>query len=108
MGTPNILSIYLISTILSTPILAATNSDPYVAVSTPFCFLLNQSIGVLFNNISNPVTDLPVTLSWYKLASANIVIITSLPLALGIFLGISSSTLPYTYVQSNFSSGYSL
>ena len=34
MGTPRHLSVYLISMIFSVAVLAATNSDPYVAVST--------------------------------------------------------------------------
>src|SRR4051794_37536497 len=57
---------YLISTILSTPILAVTNSDPYVTVSMSFCFLLNQSKDVLLSNINSPVTYLPVTLVMVK------------------------------------------
>ena len=47
MGTPRYLSLYLISMICSVAVLAATNSDPYVAVSTVACFLEYQSVGVL-------------------------------------------------------------
>ena len=46
MGTPRYLSVYLISMICSVAVLAATNSDPYVAVSTVACFLEYQSVGV--------------------------------------------------------------
>ena len=46
MGTPSYLSVYLISMICSVAVLAATNSDPYVAVSTVACFLKYQSVGV--------------------------------------------------------------
>ena len=49
MGTPRYLSVYLISMICSVAVLAATNSDPYVAVSTVACFLEYQSVGVCVN-----------------------------------------------------------
>ena len=44
MGTPRYLSVNLISMICSAAVLAATNSDPYVAVSTATCFLEYQSV----------------------------------------------------------------
>ena len=62
-GTPNILSLYLISMIISVAILAATNSEPYVDVSTVFCLLVYQMTGVLLTYSRIPVTDLHVTLS---------------------------------------------
>ena len=47
IGTPRYLSVYLISMICSVAVLAATNSDPYVGVSTVACFLVyHQSVGV--------------------------------------------------------------
>ena len=46
MGTPRYLNVYLMSMICSVAVLAATNSDPYVAVSTVACFLEYQSVGV--------------------------------------------------------------
>ena len=45
MGTPRYLSVYLMSISCSVAVLAATNSDPYVAVSTVACFLDYQSVG---------------------------------------------------------------
>ena len=44
IGTPRYIRVYLRSTIRSTAILAATNSDPYVAVSTVACLLEYQSL----------------------------------------------------------------
>jgi hypothetical protein len=55
--------------ICSTQILAATNSDPNVAVSTVACFLEYLSIGVAFSIWSMPITDLPISASWNRLAS---------------------------------------
>ena len=46
VGTPSYIRVYLRLTIWSTAILAATNSDPYVAVSTVACLLEYQSVGV--------------------------------------------------------------
>ena len=43
--TPNICSVYCISIICSLAVLAALNSDPYVAVSTVACRLQYQSMG---------------------------------------------------------------
>ena len=44
MGTPRYHSVYLMSIICSVSVLAATNSDPYVAVSTVACFLEYQTV----------------------------------------------------------------
>ena len=55
--------------ICSTHVLAATNSEPYVAVSTVACFLEYQSIGVLFKKWRIPVTDLPVAMQCIRFAS---------------------------------------
>ena len=65
MGAPR----YLISMICSVAVLAATNSEPYVAVSTVACFLEYQSTGVLLTKWRHPVKDLPVAKQWFKLAS---------------------------------------
>ena len=46
MGAPRYLKVYLMSMICSVAVLVATNSDPYVAVSTVACFLEYQSTGV--------------------------------------------------------------
>ena len=69
IGTPSYIRVYLRSTIWSTAILAATNSDPYVAVSTVACPLEYQSVGVQMAMWRMAVTDLPVTKSWCKFAS---------------------------------------
>ena len=60
MGTPKYLSVYLKSLICSVGVLAATNSDPYVAISTVDCLLEYQSIGVLFQEKRHAVSDAPV------------------------------------------------
>ena len=46
MGTPRYLIVNLISIICSVAVLAATNSHPYVAVSTVACILEYQSVGI--------------------------------------------------------------
>ena len=84
----------------SVAILAATSSDPYVDVSTVFCLLQIHKIGVLFNNISIPVTDLLVTTSCAWSASKYTVILTDFPYGSGISGGNSSSTSGYHSVQS--------
>ena len=76
--TPIVLRTYCISSIISTAILAATSSEPYVALSTVFCLLLIHLIGVLFSRIRIPVTERLVTLSRAWSASTKIVILTSL------------------------------
>ena len=47
MGTPRYLSMFLRSIICSVAVLAATNSEPYVAVSTVACLFKNHSVGVV-------------------------------------------------------------
>ena len=49
--------------IWSVAILAATNSDPQVAVSTVACLLVYQWDGVAFTICRHAVTALPVTWS---------------------------------------------
>ena len=46
MGTPKYLKVCLKSIICSVAVLDATNSDPYVAVSTVACLFEYESIGV--------------------------------------------------------------
>ena len=46
MGAPRYVRVCLMSMICSVAVLAATNSEPYVAVSTVACFLEYQSTGV--------------------------------------------------------------
>ena len=48
IGTPKYRRVVRISIIWSTAVLAATNSEPDVAVSTVACHLQNQSNGVWF------------------------------------------------------------
>ena len=76
--------------IWSVAALAATNSEPYVAISTVACFFENQSIGVALTKCNTAVTDFPVTMSWSRLESKNVVVITLFPNGLGISFGISS------------------
>ena len=60
MGLPRYLKVCLMSMICSVAVLAATNSETYVAVSTMACFLEYQSTGVLLTKWRHPVKDLPV------------------------------------------------
>ena len=57
-------------------VLAATNSEPYVAVSTVACLFENQSVGVMLTKSNTAVTDFPGTMSWSRLVSKNVVAIT--------------------------------
>ena len=101
MGAPRYLKVCLMSMICSVAVLAATNSEPYVAVSTAACFLEYQSRGVLLTKWRHPVKDLPVAQQWFKLASMVVVVITALPSGSGMSSGRISWTLPYTeYLQS--------
>ena len=69
IGTPRYIRVYERSTVWSTAILAATNSDPYVAVSTVACLLEYKSVGVPLTMWRMAVTALPLTKSWCKFAS---------------------------------------
>ena len=73
---------------------AATNSEPYVAVSTEACIFKYQSIGVVLMEYNTTVADFHVTISWSKLSSRNVVVITLFPSSLGMSFGISSLTFP--------------
>ena len=79
-GTPRYLSVYLISMICSVAVLAATNSDPYVAVSTVGCFLVYQSVGVWLQKWRHAVRDAPVAIQWRRLASRVVVVVTDFPI----------------------------
>ena len=78
MGTPRYLSVYLISMICSVAVLAATNSDPYVVVSTVACFLEYQSVGVRLQKWRHAV-NAPVAMQWRRLASRVVVVVTDFP-----------------------------
>ena len=58
MGTPRYLRVYLMSIICLVAVLATTNSDPYVAVSTVACFLEYQSVGEWLQK--HAVIDAPI------------------------------------------------
>ena len=47
-------------------VLVATNSEPYVAVSTVACFLEYQSTSVLLTKWRHRVEDLLVAKQWFK------------------------------------------
>ena len=101
MGAPKYLKFCLMSIICSVVVLAATNSEPYVAVSTVACFLKYQSTGVLLTKWRYPVQDLPVAMQWFKLGSMVVVVVTASPSGSGMSSGRISWTLPYTeYVQT--------
>ena len=94
MGTPRYLNVFLRSIVCSVAVLAATNSEPYVAVSTVACLFENQSVAVVLTKCDTAVTDFPVTMSWSRLASRNVVVTTLFLNGLGISFGISSLTFP--------------
>ena len=83
MGTPKYLRVYLKSIIYSVAVLAATNYDPYVAVSTVACFLEYQSVGVWLQKWRHAVRDAPVARKWRRLASRVVVVVTDLSRGLG-------------------------
>ena len=80
--------------ICSVAVVSATNSEPYVAVSTVACLFENQFVVVVLTKCNTAVTDFPVTMSWSRLASRNVVVMTLLPNGLGMSSGISSLTFP--------------
>ena len=80
--------------ICSVVVLAATNSEPDVTVSTVACLFESQSVGVVLTKCNIAVTDFPVTISCSKFASRNVVVITLFPNGLGISFGNSSLTFP--------------
>ena len=92
MGTPRYLSVFSRSMICSVAVLAAPDSQPYVAVSTVPSLFKTQSVGVVLTMCNTAVTNFPVTMSWSRLASRNVVVITLFPNGLGISFGISSLT----------------
>ena len=63
MGTPRYISVFQRSMICSVAVLAATNSEPYVAVSTVTCLFENESVGVVLTKCNTTVTDFPDTMS---------------------------------------------
>ena len=80
------------SMICSVAVLAAKNSEPYVAVSTVACFLEYQSTGVLLTKWRYPVKDYPVAKQWFKIASMVVVLITASPSGSGMSSGRNSWT----------------
>ena len=89
------------SMIYSVVVFAATNSEPYVAVSAVACFFEYQSTGDILTKWRHPVKDLPVAQQWFKLASMVVVVTTALPSGSGMSTGRISWTSQYTeYVQS--------
>ena len=54
------LIVFLRSMICSVAVLAATNSEPYVAVSTVACLFENQSVGVVLTKCNTAVTNFPL------------------------------------------------
>ena len=60
MGTPRYFKVYFRSTICSVAVLAATNSEPYEAVSTVAWLLEYQSVGVWLQKWRHAVRDAPV------------------------------------------------
>ena len=90
METPRYLKVYLRSIIFSVAVFAATNSEPYVAVSTIACFLEDQSVGVWLQEWMHVLRDAPVASQRRRLASSVVVVVTDLPRGLGQLLGMIS------------------
>ena len=90
MGTLKYLKVYLRSIICSVAVLAATNSEPYVDVSTVACFLEYQSVGVWLQKWRHAVRDAPVARQCRRSGSSVVVVVTDLPRGLGQLLGIIS------------------
>ncbi len=61
IATPSILSWYLSSVLNSVAIVAATNSNPQVELSTVFCLLLYQRMCMLLTSNKTPEADLLVS-----------------------------------------------
>ena len=57
-------------------VLEATNSDPYVAVSTVACLFEYESMGVWFTKWKQADRDLPVAKQWLSFASTAVVVVT--------------------------------
>ena len=94
IGTPRYIRVYLRSTFWSTAVLATTNSDPYVAVSTVACCLEYQFVGVPLRMWRMAVTALPLTKSWCKFASTKCTEVTYFHLGSGMSVGMISFQLP--------------
>ena len=92
MGTPRYLSVFLKSMIHSVAVLAATDSEPYVAVSKVARLFKYKSTGVVLMKCYTAVTDFPVMMSWSRLASKMVVVVSLFPNGLGMSFGISSLT----------------
>ena len=90
METPRYLKVYLRSIIFSVAVFVATNSEPYVAVSTIACFLEDQSVEVWLQKWMHVVRDAPVASQRRRLASSVVVVVTDLPRGLGQLLGMIS------------------
>ena len=90
IGTPRHRSARCKSMSCSVHVLAATHSDPIVAVSTVDCSLEHQLTGVLLSWWRMPVTDFPLIGSWQRLASKNDVTVMGFPFGSGASKGISS------------------
>ena len=74
--TTALLSQNMYALVSSVAVLAATKSDSYVAVSIVSCLFKNQSVGVVLTECNIAVTDFPGNMSWSRLASKNVVVIT--------------------------------
>ena len=64
-GTPRYLRVFLRSMICSVAVLAATNSEPYVAVSTVACLFENQCVWVVLTKCNTAMTDFPHGVGWH-------------------------------------------
>ena len=67
MGTFMYLSVFLRSMTCSVAAWAATNSEPYVAVST--VVVSSKTSLLVLTKCNTAVTNFPVTMSWSRLAS---------------------------------------
>ena len=85
---------FLQSMICLVTVRAATNSEPFLAVSTVPCCFDYQSIGMILMKCNTAVTDFPVTMSCSKLASRIVEDITQFPSGLGMSFANTCLTFP--------------
>ena len=93
------LRVYLNSIICSVAVLAATNSDPYVALSTVTYFLEYQSVGVWLQKWRHAVSDAPVSRQWRRLASRVVVLVIDFPRVLRQLFGHDSLNIAINCVR---------
>ena len=105
-GTPKCRKVFRMSTICSTQVRAAENSDPHADVSTAACFLECVWMTNPFGKWKVPLHAFPVVGSCWRLASTQQPCVTGFPRGSGTSPGINSVMYPQTeWFQSHSNSG---